>query len=333
MWKKNLFSLILNNGNFKLSENLLKNVASAQIRTLQTEVPVKEVNIPVKWGHLAARLWGNENEQPILALHGWQDNAGTWDTLAPLLCHKRPILAIDFPGHGLSSWIPAGMHYYTWDLPRLILYLKNYFKWNKLSLLCHSMGSIAGMRYASIFPEEIAFYIAIDSLIYDDYDTDKVVNNYATILKKIQGISKWKDEPPSYTMEEIIKIWHLGTTKSIAMESVPHLLKRGSKPSSKDPNKYYFSRDPRLKQILFTVEDKKLVETLAKKLTCPTLYIKGTNSPFGNDEFAVEMRELIAKNNNNFESHFLPGTHHLHLNTPELLAPLILNFMDKFSSK
>lgn len=63
----------------------------------------------MKWGHLACKLWGNEHERPILALHGWQDNAGTWDPLAPLLCNKRPILAIDFPGHGLSSWIPEGI--------------------------------------------------------------------------------------------------------------------------------------------------------------------------------------------------------------------------------
>lgn len=71
----------------------------------------KEVKIPVKWGHVSGKLWGNENEQPILALHGWQDNAGTWDTLAPLLYKKRPILAIDFPGHGLSSWFPPGMSF------------------------------------------------------------------------------------------------------------------------------------------------------------------------------------------------------------------------------
>lgn len=74
---------------------------------------MKEIQIPVKWGHVAAKLWGDENEQPILALHGWQDNAGTWDPLAPILSKKRPILAIDFPGHGLSSWIPHGKFNFT----------------------------------------------------------------------------------------------------------------------------------------------------------------------------------------------------------------------------
>jgi len=35
-----------------------------------------------------------------LALHGWQDNAGTFDKLAPLLVAQgHSVLAIDFPGN------------------------------------------------------------------------------------------------------------------------------------------------------------------------------------------------------------------------------------------
>lgn len=325
MAKKFLFSTILNSNRWSIKPIL----NCTQLKKIHTEASVKEIQIPVKWGHVAAKLWGDENEQPILALHGWQDNAGTWDPLAPILSKKCPILAIDFPGHGLSSWIPRGMQYYPWDLPRLILYLKDYFKWEKVSLLSHSMGSIAGMRFASVFPDDVDFYIAVDSLIYDDYDLNQVVENFPKILRKIQVIQSLPGEPPSYTPEEIIKIWHLGTSKSVSMESVPHLMKRGTKASSRDPNKYYFSRDPRLKYTLFSVEDKKFVEALIKRLKCPTLYLKGIDSPYACDEHSVEMRDIVAKNNPDFECHFLNGTHHVHLNNVELVAPLILNFLQK----
>lgn len=221
------------------------------------------------------------------------------------------------------------MQYYPWDLPRLILYIKEYFKWDKVSLLSHSMGSISGMRFASVFPDDVDFYIAVDSLIYDDYDLHQVVATYSKILRKTLALQNLKGEPPSYTMEEIIKVWHLGTTKSVAEESVPYLLKRGSKVSSKNPNKYYFSRDPRLKHILFSAEDKKLIETMVKRIKCPTLYFKGIDSPYASDEFSVEMRETLAQNNNNFECHFVPATHHLHLNNPELIEPIIINFLQK----
>lgn len=62
----------------------------------------------MQWGRLSAKLWGTDQRRPILALHGWQDNAGTWDPIAPMLCKNRSILALDFPGHGYSSWIPPG---------------------------------------------------------------------------------------------------------------------------------------------------------------------------------------------------------------------------------
>lgn len=86
-----------------------------------------------------------------------------------------------------------------------------------------------------------------------------------------------------------------------------------------------------MKHTLFNPEDKKFVEALVKRLACPTLYIKGLDSPFASDEFSVEMRELIRKNNPKFDCHFIPGTHHLHLNDPEKIANLILQFYQKYN--
>lgn len=297
-------------------------------KNIHSQVPTKEIQIPLKFGHIAGKLWGNSNERPILALHGWQDNAGTWDPLIPMILKDRPILALDFPGHGFSSWIPPDMQYYQWELPRIILYLKEYFKMEKVSILSHSMGAIASMRFASVFPDDVDFYIAIDSLIYDDYDLDAVVSKIPKTMKKaLISQTRLNDEPPTYTLEEITKIWHLGTRKSVAMESVQHLLKRGIKASKADPNKYYFSRDSRLKYTLFNPEDKKFVEALVRRLKCPTLYIKAIDSPYSADAYSIEMREILEQNNENYEFHFVPGTHHVHLNNPELIAPLIKNFI------
>ncbi|CAF4773088.1 unnamed protein product [Pieris macdunnoughi] len=292
----------------------------------------KEIKIPVPWGHVSAKLWGQENQRPVLALHGWQDNAGTWDPLAPMISDKLPILAIDFPGHGHSSWIPPGFQYYPWDLPRLILTIRDYFKWDKISILGHSMGSIAGMRFACVFPDDVDFYIAVDSLIYDDYDLNQVVERFPKILRKIQlAQTRLNDEPPSYTMDEITQKWYLGTNKSVALESVQHLAQRGLKASSADPNKFYFNRDARLKSILFNPENKLLVGTLVKRLKCPTLYFKAIDSPYASDEYSVEMREVVERNNAKFESHFVPGTHHVQLNNPERLAPTIITFLQKYN--
>lgn len=56
------------------------------------------------------KWWGPRDKQPIIAIHGWQDNAGTFDPLIELLPTNLSILCIDLPGHGRSSHIPKVCH-------------------------------------------------------------------------------------------------------------------------------------------------------------------------------------------------------------------------------
>ena len=50
--------------------------------------------------HLSALAWG-EGPPELVLLHGGAQNAHTWDTVA--LALRRPLLAIDLPGHGHSD--------------------------------------------------------------------------------------------------------------------------------------------------------------------------------------------------------------------------------------
>jgi len=60
---------------------------------------------------LAALHWGDPDGTPTFALHGWLDNAATFDRLAPLLPELN-LLAVDFAGHGESAHRPPGVHYH-----------------------------------------------------------------------------------------------------------------------------------------------------------------------------------------------------------------------------
>lgn len=80
------------------------------------------------------KLWGSRDKQPILAIHGWQDNAGSFDSLAPLLSLNLPVLSIDLPGHGYSSHMPSGQFYYIfWDGVIILRRIVKHYKWNKVS--------------------------------------------------------------------------------------------------------------------------------------------------------------------------------------------------------
>lgn len=80
------------------------------------------------------KWWGPWDQQPIVAIHGWQDNAATFDRLIELLPSNVAVLAIDLPGHGLSSHLPTGLHYYIfWDGLIALRRVIKYYKWNKVS--------------------------------------------------------------------------------------------------------------------------------------------------------------------------------------------------------
>jgi len=82
----------------------------------------------------AGKWWGPSEVQPILALHGRQDNAGSFDTLMPLLSDDVSILCLDMPGHGLSSHYPKSQFYYVyWDGVIFLRRIIKHFKWNKVS--------------------------------------------------------------------------------------------------------------------------------------------------------------------------------------------------------
>jgi pimeloyl-ACP methyl ester carboxylesterase len=69
-----------------------------------------------------------------VALHGRQDNAGSFDTLIPLLPDDVSVLCLDMPGHGLSSHYSKSQFYYVyWDGVIFIRRITKYFNWNKVS--------------------------------------------------------------------------------------------------------------------------------------------------------------------------------------------------------
>lgn len=52
---------------------------------------------------VSALVWGDGDPEVVL-LHGGAQNAHSWDSLA--LALDRPLIAVDLPGHGRSSWRP-----------------------------------------------------------------------------------------------------------------------------------------------------------------------------------------------------------------------------------
>jgi pimeloyl-ACP methyl ester carboxylesterase len=124
---------------------------------------VIEREFQIKGRQIAARCWHDASLPPLLALHGWQDNAATFDRLAPLLPGYH-IVAMDFAGHGFSDWRAEGMRYHTLDHVDDVLGVADQLGWEKFRLLGHSMGAGIGVLLAGAMPERIEQLALLDGL-------------------------------------------------------------------------------------------------------------------------------------------------------------------------
>ena len=59
--------------------------------------------------------WGDPDGYPILALHGWLDNALSFSVIAPFLSEYR-LIALDVSGQGLSYHRSPDATYHIWAL-------------------------------------------------------------------------------------------------------------------------------------------------------------------------------------------------------------------------
>ena len=102
---------------------------------------VEEVRLNLGHIELAAHLFGPQQGIPVIALHGWLDNANTFARLAPRL-HGLRIVALDLAGHGYSDHRPVGAGYALWDYAHDVLRVAEQLGWQRFALLGHSLGAM-----------------------------------------------------------------------------------------------------------------------------------------------------------------------------------------------
>ncbi|XP_075161902.1 serine hydrolase-like protein isoform X2 [Haematobia irritans] len=301
----------------------------------------EEIQIPTQLGYIAGCWYGNRNERPILALHGWQDNAGSFALLAPLLAHHTAILAIDFPGHGRSSHNPPGITYQTMDYVRSIKEVLLYFKWPKVSLLSHSMGAATSYHFAALYPHLVDVMVHIDVIHTRYHSLDMQINFLGYSMDKFlieteRKLAKDGKRPPAYTFERLEEILHEGSEKSIDVNKTKYILRRNIEPTG-DGTTYYFSRDGAIKYFQELNTEPGLCLTMAKNLVnIKWLVLKAQNSYHIDENLPVskEVLGFLKENNPNFQFFTLPsGKHHCHLNNAEMVAEYILPFLKKHRPK
>jgi pimeloyl-ACP methyl ester carboxylesterase len=140
-----------------------------------------ELRIATRFGELAALQWGDAGAPPMLALHGWLDNAASFTRLAPLLAAHRRVIALDMPGHGHSAHLPErARRYHVADQVDHVLDVADALELGRFDLLGHSLGAGIASLIAAATPARIGRLLLIEGLgpLADDGS---------------QTLSRWRD--------------------------------------------------------------------------------------------------------------------------------------------
>lgn len=124
-----------------------------------------EVRVTTPFGKLAALQWGDADALPLLALHGWLDNAASFARLAPLLATCRRVIALDLPGHGHSAHLPGGsQRYHNLDQVDHVLDFADALDLECFDLLGHSLGAGIASLTAAAAPTRVGKLALIEGL-------------------------------------------------------------------------------------------------------------------------------------------------------------------------
>lgn len=249
------------------------------------------------------------------------------------------MLCIDLPGHGKSSHYPPGMQYFLfWDGIAIIRRIVKHFNWEKITLLGHSLGGALSFMYAASFPDEVQRLITIDIVGPTVRGLERTA---AATGSSIDRGLKYETLPPSkvpcYKYEEMIDIVvdaHAGSVDRVGAEA---LMQRGMNEiipekgqREGDSKIYHFSRDLRLKVSLLGMFTLDQVLSYAKLITAEVLNIRGRPGMSFEDVSSYSIvLEAVRTNASRVVYEEVEGTHHLHLTTPERVAPFIKAFLEK----
>jgi pimeloyl-ACP methyl ester carboxylesterase len=252
----------------------------------------------------------------VLAIHGWLDNAASFDRLAPLLPELH-IVAIDLPGHGRSQHRPAGVGVYFPDWIADVIAALDALGWQQAVLLGHSMGAGIAPLVASVRGERVERLILLEGLGPLTVPATEAPERLARALEREQRLA---DSTPRTLPSLDAAISARMQGNDLDYESARLLIERVVVSTDEG---ICFAHDPRLRahSRLYLNEDQVLA--FLTRISCPVLAVRAGNGwPFTPAQMAARVAAV-----SDLQLLEVDGGHHVHLTDAELVAPLIRDFL------
>ncbi|MGR5001557.1 alpha/beta fold hydrolase [Vibrio celticus] len=272
-------------------------------------------------GTLATQQIGNPQTTAatVVFIHGWLDNSSSFNQVMQQVAKFAPnahLVAIDLFGHGFSSH-KSGSYYpfhdYIDDLHQLVTKLSP----NRLVLVGHSLGALIASCYSAAFPEKVSGLIQIEGhgpLSEAPHETVSRLRD--GVLSRLR--QRRKPSRPLASLEDAIKL--RAHANQINAELIAPIVERGI---VEFENSWQWRCDPNLKCDSLYRMSQAHAEAIMVAIECPQLII------LGNDGFRHLQHNRYKSVHSPLHIETVPGGHHCHLESPELVSELILGVVNK----
>ncbi len=272
-------------------------------------------------GTLATQQIGNPQTTAttVVFIHGWLDNSSSFNQVMQQVAKLAPnahLVAIDLFGHGFSSH-KSGSYYpfhdYIDDLHQLVTKLSP----NRLVLVGHSLGALIASCYSAAFPEKVSGLIQIEGhgpLSEAPHETVSRLRD--GVLSRLR--QRRKPSRPLASLEDAIKL--RAHANQINAELIAPIVERGI---VEFENSWQWRCDPNLKCDSLYRMSQAHAEAIMAAIECPQLII------LGNDGFRHLQHNRYKSAHSSLNIETVPGGHHCHLESPELVSELILGVVNK----
>jgi pimeloyl-ACP methyl ester carboxylesterase len=283
-----------------------------------TAVAPRERRLALPTLELAARCWGSPQGAPVLALHGWLDNAASFDRLAPALVAALPpgavqLVALDLPGHGLSQWRPAGAAYAMGDYVLDVLAAADALGWSRFSILGHSLGAAIATLLGGACPERLDAAVLIDGLGPLSVPAAEAP---ALMARAVADARRPPGPPRQLTcLDEAVQARCRGRFP-LGPDAARRLCARGT--MSVPGGGLHWRADPRLRHASVTRFTEETVLAFVSRMEVPTLLVQARDGAL---QAAAEDYARRAAAHPRLERVVLEGNHHLHLDGD--IAPVV----------
>ena len=269
---------------------------------------LQELDLPTARGRFAGLRNGQAGATPLLALHGWLDNAASFAPMAPFLA-GYDLVALDLPGHGQSFHYPVDAEYSLFSTLLDVLAAADALGWTRFTLLGHSMGGAIASLLAAAAPERIErlrLIEAIGPLAATEDTTAERLRDAVAKRRALDGKRKRVLDDPDLAVRARMQT----NITSLDEESARLLVGRGLNTL---PDGYEWSSDTRLTLPTAVRMSEAQVADCLRAIVCPVRMVMADPAP---PYIPTSMRDGRIACVRDIACTVLPGSHHLHMTHP-----------------